>query len=345
MVLNHPSNSQNFRRLDLKPKKKSKRLVKLGILTLVFLALILAIPKLFKFQVKTTSLPKFTSVLSFNLARPTNELDKIISSDLKGVDGDYAIYVESLITKDNVSKGYSLRSSEQFPAASLYKIFLIAAVLKQVEQGSLSLTDTVSADKAHLEEVLGGPEFGYEDASDQISYTVDEALGRVGSISDNFAAVMLAEKIGWDQVQNSANEIGAKNTVIASPIQTSAADVGLFFRLLFEDKIVSPAVSQQIKDYLSLDESDSEDGKTYGQISQSPFTSRIPFGIPSNVKIIHKTGELSRVRHDAGIVYLEGNPYVIVLMSQNLDDENDGIDTLANISKDVFNYYQSQANK
>ena len=195
----------------------------------------------------------------------------------------------------------------------------------------------LSANKSHLENVFGGTDFGYEDAPDQIKYTVDEALTRVGRISDNFAAIMLAEKIGWDSIQQEADLLGASNTVIKSPISTSAGDIASFFKMLYQKKLGSENISNQLISYISLNQ----------------LNNRIPAGLPKGVRVVHKTGELSRVRHDGGIVYLtsevspgssEVSPraYVIVMMSQNLKYEDDGVETLAQISKDVYEYFANK---
>lgn len=266
------------------------------------------------------ALGRFSS--NFSFVFKSDELSKIIGDNLPTNNGQYAVYVEDL--RDG--EVYSLRSSDIFPAASLYKIFLLAAVLKELEDGRLKLEDRISSKKDHLVEVFGEVDFGYEEAPEIIDYTVEETLQRVGRISDNFAAIILVEKIGWDKVQRMASDLGAKNTTIKEPIQTSAEDIAWFFKKLYQGRIVSPAVSGKIADYLSL----------------SKINDRIPAKLPKDVKLIHKTGELSRVRHDGGIVYLKDRPYVIVLMSKDLKYEDEGGETLVRISKEVYEYFKKK---
>jgi hypothetical protein len=92
--------------------------------------------------------------------------------------------------------------------------------------GSLSdlvkVDTTISADVDDLSERLGGVDFGYEDATGTISYPIESCLDRVARLSDNFCALMLADKIGWDTVQKEADILGASNTTIKSPITTTA---------------------------------------------------------------------------------------------------------------------------
>ncbi|MEP0710714.1 MAG: serine hydrolase, partial [Algoriphagus sp.] len=65
----------------------------------------------------------------------------------------------------------------------------------------------------------------------------------------------------------------------------------------------------------------------------------IPFFLPKDVQVAHKTGSITGVHHDAGIVYLpDGRSYVLVLLSKNLVDFDKGTEQLAEISKIVYEY-------
>lgn len=288
-------------------------------------------------QILGISFPSMDFKSSFNFSFENADISKIVQADLSGKQGHYAIYVENLSTQEK----YGFNESEILPSASLYKVFLIAAVIEKIENNELTLEDTVTSSKKHLEDVFGGTDFGYEDAPETIDYTIDEALTRVGRISDNFAAIMLAEKIGWDNVQIQADKIGAANTKIKSPITTTAYDIGTFFKKLYLGEVVSASGSQKIIEYLSLNQ----------------LNNRLPAQLPEGIKIVHKTGELSRVRHDAGIIYccstqaetqdptnknINSQPYVIVVMSKDLQYEDDGVETIASISKDVYEYFKSK---
>lgn len=269
------------------------------------------------------------SSTNFSFEFKSNDLSKIINENLPGNNGQYAVYIEDLSDGEN----YSLRSLDSFPAASLYKLFLLAAALKEIEDGNLEIEDQLSISKQELINSLGEDEFGIEDLPNQVEFSIQEALERVGRISDNFAAIMLGNKIGWEKVQNMANNLGAKNTSVKDPIQTSTEDIALFFKKLYLKEIASVKVSQDLEKYLSL----------------SRLNDRIPAGLPEGVKVIHKTGELSGVRHDAGVVYLtdktngSNKTYLIVLMSKNLQYEDKGVETLARISKEVYEYFKNKS--
>jgi len=266
----------------------------------------------------------FRKILGTQVQMQTdNKLQSAIEGFLAGGEGDYAVWVKDLTPSGR--RNVSINSGQKFAAASLYKLFLMAAVYKEVNAGKITLDTEISAKLSHLDSIFGGRDFGYEDFDDSeiIEYSVRESLERVAGISDNFAAIMLAEKISWGKVQAIAEELGAQSTTLKDPIRTSADDIGLVFEKLYKGEVVSVEASEQILDMLS----------------KSKLNNRIPALLPDDLKIAHKTGELSRVRNDAGIVFLEGNPYVIVMMSKNLRGEDDGVENLAQISKMVFDYY------
>lgn len=248
-----------------------------------------------------------------------------IEAYLSDQKGDYAVYVKDL--KPEGVRNTCVRCEEGFEAASLYKVFLMAAVFQAMSDGKLTMETGISAKMGHLREVYGGSDFGYEDFSDDevIGNTIGEALERVATVSDNYSAIMLAEKVGWGKVQDIADEIEAEQTSIKSPITTSAEDVGILLEKLYKGEIVSLESSEKILDLLTL----------------SKFNNRIPAKLPEEVRVAHKTGELSGVRNDAGVVFFGANPYVIVMMSKNLRGEDDGIENLAEISKIVYDYYSA----
>lgn len=314
---------------------------KLGLITLILLAGTVTVSRLIN-----------SDNFDFSVEQNRNdpELEKIMSAEIRGAEGSFAVYIEELPSSPSATlknpKKYALNELEVFPAASLYKLVLLAAVFKELENGppvgGLKLEDVISSTKSHLEEVFGGVDFGYEEAPEKIEYSVDEALARVGRISDNFAAIMLTEKLRAIRLsQGSSNkllvemakELGMVNTDFDSdPINTTASDIAIFFRKLYLGQIISPQASEQILKYLSL----------------SQLNNRIPAGVAEGVKVVHKTGELARARHDAGIVYLNSEKsqesrvksnYLIVLLSKNLKYEDDGVEVLANISKEVYKYF------
>ncbi len=288
------------------------------------------------------------------------KLASLIREKIPSDNGTYSIVVKQLGSDEHQ---VYINADQILPAASLYKLYLMAAAYQEIEKGTITEKTVMTSSVSHLEQVLGGEEFGYEDSEGSISYTVDQALHRVAEISDNYAAIMLAEKLDWETVRKLAADLGATHTTIKSPISTSASDIANLFDLMAQKKLVSPASSDKMIELLA----------------GSRLNNRIPDQLPAGLKIAHKTGELSGVRHDAGLVFLEKTPadekscnkykkegidctcetnkenpslskyqcsnkgpYLIVMMSNDVKGEDSAIDTLSDISKVVFDYFKVQ---
>ncbi|OGE23053.1 hypothetical protein A2688_03610 [Candidatus Daviesbacteria bacterium RIFCSPHIGHO2_01_FULL_38_8] len=278
----------------------------------------------------------------FGLQKKPKVIESIIEKAIDGQDGEYAFYIEDMIDGEQ----FGLNHEASFKTGSLYKLLLLAATLRAIEDGRLKMDTVISSNKTHLKEVFGGVDFGYEEAAEDISYTVEEAINRIATNSDNFAAITLTEKVrgslvSGDALQSQANDLGLENTYFGDDLPTTTAkDIGIFFKKLYRGEVVSQASSEKIIDVLS----------------KSRINNRIPALLPGEIeekigtdsakkialKIAHKTAELPRLRHDAGIVFLSNRPYIIVMMSKELKYEDDGIELLAKISKDVFEYFNTK---
>ena len=74
------------------------------------------------------------------------------------------------------------------------------------------------------------------------------------------------------------------------------------------------------------------------------FTSMIPAGLPSHATVAHKTGEISTVCHDAGIVYLpEREPYILAILTEVERETNGRRETVAKISEAIYGMITTKA--
>jgi beta-lactamase class A len=69
------------------------------------------------------------------------------------------------------------------------------------------------------------------------------------------------------------------------------------------------------------------------------FNEVIPAHLPKNVKVAHKTGSITGVQHDSGIVFLpDGRTYVLVVLSKKLTNTKAGVKALAEVSEMIYNF-------
>jgi beta-lactamase class A len=69
------------------------------------------------------------------------------------------------------------------------------------------------------------------------------------------------------------------------------------------------------------------------------FNEGIPALLPKDVKVAHKTGWITSVRHDSGIVMLpDGRQYVLVILSKGWQSDELATEIMANTSRLVYDY-------
>ena len=105
---------------------------------------------------------------------------------------------------------------------------------------------------------------------------------------------------------------------------TNAFDMMLLYRAIARNQVVdSSACATMI-----------------GILLWQKFKDKIPALLPDSVRVAHKTGNITGVEHDAGIVFLPiGRAYVVALLSKNLKDARAGKSVLAQVSKKLYDYF------
>jgi beta-lactamase class A len=65
----------------------------------------------------------------------------------------------------------------------------------------------------------------------------------------------------------------------------------------------------------------------------------IPRDLPPGLKIANKPGELEAVRNDSGVVFVEGRPYVICVMTGYLGNEREGEEAITKVSLETWRMF------
>ena len=67
------------------------------------------------------------------------------------------------------------------------------------------------------------------------------------------------------------------------------------------------------------------------------LNSIIPSKLPENTRVAHKTGSITGVNHDAGIIFLpDGRKYVLVLLSKDVTDKEEAVEAMSGVSKLIY---------
>jgi beta-lactamase class A len=103
--------------------------------------------------------------------------------------------------------------------------------------------------------------------------------------------------------------------------RTSALDLLVIFKSLAEGDIVDNRGRREMMNILEAQE----------------FHDMIPALLPSGTRVAHKTGSITGVQHDSGIVFLpDGRQYVLVVLSKELKDKEEGKKVIAEASKAIY---------
>ena len=199
----------------------------------------------------------------------------------------------------------SFHSDQKILSASMIKVLIAEAFLKQVSEGKHSLDDTYVLKK---EDIVGGAgSLGYRGAGTKVSY--HELLLKMISESDNVAANVLMDTCGIDEINKEAERLELKNTVLGRHMMdTEAAKKGLdnytcaddlvtLFQMVYDKTFVNEEMSRLMLECLEA-QTDNE---------------CISRGFPKGTVFAHKTGTLTTVRHDGGIVEGE-RPFILVTL-------------------------------
>lgn len=248
----------------------------------------------------------------------SEELEKIIQSELEDTNGTYAVAIKNLKTDEY----YYYNENREFDSASLYKLWVMGAVFKEIEKGNLSLDQNIGFDATTINERLDIASESAEISEGFVGNTVGGAIDRMITVSDNYSAHILYLTIGWSKVGDFIEEYNLSNSS-TDTMTTTALDTANYFEKLYRGEIVNQNYSNQMIEILKKQE----------------LSDRIPKYLPEETIVAHKTGELGAVKHNAGIVYSPTGDYIIVLMSET-DSQTTAAETEAKISEKVWDYFK-----
>ncbi|MHB8153260.1 MAG: serine hydrolase [Vulcanimicrobiaceae bacterium] len=225
--------------------------------------------------------------------------------------GRVAFDIEDLTT--GYTTGY--QAGETMPAASTIKVPVMVEVFKQMEAGDFDF-NTMMTLYAHDRD-YGWGQLAYAPLGSR--YSVRTLLGKMIDESDNTAANMLIRLVGRNTINATMRELGFDHTVLRTAIRTqsrsvrrmlqsSPADMTRLLALMAQGKLIDPWASAEMISILE------------GQ----QLNTLLPEPLPQGLVIAHKTGSLDHTLDDVGIVYAQGAPYVVSVMTTDLPSLSQG---------------------
>lgn len=272
---------------------------------------------------------------------PHKLLQQQIQTELAKSPGTFAVAFRDLSGK---KKDVLLNEKEMFHAASTMKTPVLVEVYKQAAAGKFKLTDSLMV-KNEFKSIVDGSPFTLN-AADDSEPELYKKIGQQVSIYDlcydmiiyssNLATNIVIELVDAKNVTQTMRNLGAMDIQVRRGVEdtkayekglnnsTTAYDLMVLFEKIGNQEVVSSEACAAMIQIL-LDQK---------------FNAVIPAQLPKNVKVAHKTGSITRVQHDSGLVILpNGKKYVLVLLSKNWESEEVAIGAMARVSRLIYDFY------
>ena len=260
-----------------------------------------------------TSIAEANAILqSSNLLSASGE---DLAADLDELNAAYPDQLGFVLINEQTGEAITTNESRTFTSASLYKLFLTYAILEQVDAGVLSLQDQM-ADGA----------------------TIDDYLTSTITVSANEPAKELAHLIGWENIETFIHEQGFVSTSFNpyleydgiyynGDLETTPAEVAFLLERLLEGELLSEASTKYF----------------LGLLGNQQLVYALNTGLSSDVTFAHKTGLLDDVSHDAGILSMDGQNYIVAVLTDGwLNATDDATPVFEEIGSAVMTYLYAQ---
>ena len=223
----------------------------------------------------------------------------------------------------------------RFHAASTMKVPVMIEVFRRAEARRLRLDDKVLVTN-QFKSIHDGTPFvlaATEDSDGEMykalgtKVTYRQLVEASITVSSNLATNILIEQLGVPNIQGTVDIMGASGMQVRRGVEdqkafdagknntTDAMGLLTLFEALGKGKAISAKASAEMVEILK----------------RQKFNDGIPAGLPTGTVMAHKTGTITRIHHDAGIVYAP-RPYVLVILTRGIADQKISAKLMADIA-------------
>ncbi|HZE09788.1 MAG TPA: serine hydrolase [Gemmatimonadaceae bacterium] len=251
----------------------------------------------------------------------------------------------------DLSSGDTLfeNADSSFHAASTMKVPVMIELFRRAAAGAFSMSQSLLVVN-QFASIVDGSSYSLDpgDDSDSTLYhhigdrvPIDSLLRLMITRSSNLATDMLITLVGAENVNRTMRSLGAERIQVLRGVEdqkafdkglnntTTARDLAIILRAIEEGRAAPPDATSTMRDVLLADE----------------FNEKIPAGLPTGIRVAHKTGEITAHSHDAAIVYPPGRkPYILVVLTRGIQDGAKANKLIADISSIVYARNTSRAN-
>lgn len=244
------------------------------------------------------------------------------------------------------SRALAINGDSVFHAASTMKVPVLFALFREFETGKLKSDQTLTLNN-RFKSIVDGSAYSLDSKEDSDS-TVYALIGkpvplrdlavRMITHSSNLATNALIELLDAPSITKLTRSLGATQMLVRRGVEddlafqaglnntTTANDLVALFVALQEGKVAGPKATADM----------------LGILEAQAFNEEIPAGLPAGTRVAHKTGSITAVYHDAGIVYpASGKPYAIAVLTRGVSDGVAAKKLIADCSRIVWEWLQA----
>ncbi len=229
--------------------------------------------------------------------------------------------------------------SEQFHAASTMKIPVMIELFHQVREGKVKLDDPLLV-RNEFHSIVDGSPYALDAGDDSFAdiykfegqtRTLSQLCEWMTTASSNLATNLLIEKLGIENIRATVHRLNADGMNVLRGVEdnkayeqglnntTTANGLLVLLQAIANGKAVDSDASRQMVEIMK----------------RQTFNDGIPAGLPPATPVAHKTGEITKIHHDAAIVYTP-RPFVLVILVRGLADRKDSATLMAEITRQLY---------
>lgn len=253
----------------------------------------------------------------------SSDLPHVVQSALSQVsEGHVGIIYTDLETNQT----FSYQADRLFNPASVIKIPILIALYKEVEMNRISLSDRLTLEASDIQG--GAGRIRYHQLGRQ--YTIKELARYMIVHSDNTATKMIIRHLTPPVLNQWFKRWGMNNTRLrtsnllskTSTNDMSPIDVHSLLMKVVRYDVLSPIHTAEVLSFLN----------------QQKYKWGIPAQLPSRVHVYNKTGTLTAIRHDVGLVIDRQKAYILTVFTEQFRSQLESSAFIADISKRVLEW-------
>jgi len=248
-------------------------------------------------------------------------LQQQIQGYLAGQPGTYGVYFKDLST----GQSFSINADMPLPAASTVKLPTVLFINDLVSSGILDWQQKLTYSSAS--NYQGGSGILQFSVKDGDKLTLRALTTQAITVSDNIAYNMLRNFVGRGSIANYMRSLGGQTVFPNGQNLSTARDMATYVQAALDFAKVSPDGRRLLDD-----------------MANGIYNEGIPLIIPGSVTVAHKEGFVWGSPADVGVVF-GSRPFVVTVLSQGVEDPDQGFANIATVTKMMYDYQEGLAHK